>query len=86
MRGYDCIQLGTSCKGLFGLYLDRGAFGLAGEAFWEAGMDFRGGILANLRYNEICMGGQREINETRCSGVSRYLYGKTNSGNVAISL
>jgi len=37
-------------------------------------MHFRGGILANLppRYNEICMGGPREVNETRSNGVSRY--------------
>lgn len=51
-------------------------------------MDFRGGILANFppRYNEICMGASREINETRSNGVSRYLYGKINVGNVAISL
>ena len=41
-------------------------------------MDFCGGILANKppHYSEICMGEERELNETCSSGDSRYLYGK----------
>ena len=41
-------------------------------------MDFCGGILANKppHYSEICMGEERELNETCSSRDSHYLYGK----------